>query len=81
MEEDFGVLIIYYILLLKILHMLNNLISNYFSILKDTWFDRPLTLAGKVIYKEAENKIQDTLFHYPKPLVLIPNLAPHLQSI
>ena len=52
----------------------------YGGLIKETWFDRPLGLAGKVICKG------DTLFHpevrlfdSEKAVAIIPNLAPHLK--
>lgn len=44
-----------------------------------TWFDRDLTLAGKVIVKSADsNKLESRYWWAKKPLVKLPNLAIHL---
>mgnify|MGYP004453512039 FL=1 len=55
-------------------------VEPYGGLIKETWFDRPLGLAGKVICKG------DTLFHpevrlfdSEKSVAIIPNLAPHLK--
>lgn len=55
-------------------------VEPYGGLIKETWFDRPLGLAGKVICKG------DTLFHpevrlfdSEKAVAIIPNLAPHLK--
>ncbi len=55
-------------------------VEPYGGLIKETWFDRPLGLAGKVICKS------DTIFHpevrlfdSEKPVAIIPNLAPHLK--
>lgn len=53
--------------------------STYGGGLWHTWFDRELTLAGRVIHK-SENQYKSSLFHYPHPLLKIPNLAIHLTT-
>lgn len=54
-------------------------VSTYGGGLWHTWFDRELTLGGRVVHK-AENTFQSSLFNYPHPLLKIPNLAIHLTS-
>ena len=45
-----------------------------------TWFDRDLTLAGKVIVKEADSdRLTSRYWWAEKPLVKLPNLCIHLQ--
>lgn len=44
-----------------------------------SWFDKPLSIAGKVIVKE-EDKIITKLLYIDRDLLVIPNLPPHLES-
>ena len=45
-----------------------------------TWLDRPLSLAGRVIIKNEEGKLEKKLWRHTEPICQIPNLAIHLQS-
>ena len=42
-----------------------------------SWLDRPLSIAGRIIYKEA-NQIKTLAYKYNKPFCLIPSLAIHM---
>jgi aspartyl aminopeptidase len=42
-----------------------------------TWFDRDLTLAGKVIVME-KGKLVSKLWYAKKPLIVLPSLCIHL---
>ncbi len=58
-------------------HRLN--VEAYGGMLLATWFDRPLSIAGRLIYKSAEG-LQTKLLHLKEPLLCIPSVAVHLQS-
>ena len=54
-------------------------IEGYGGVIVSTWFDRPLTFAGKVVLRSNDvlNPIEK-LIHVNKPIMVIPNLAIHL---
>lgn len=55
-------------------------VEPYGGLIKETWFDRPLGLAGKVICKSTSVFHPEVrLFDSKKPVAIIPNLAPHLK--
>lgn len=55
-------------------------VEPYGGLIKETWFDRPLGLAGKVICKsDSIFHPEIKLFDSEKPVAIIPNLAPHLK--
>ena len=45
-----------------------------------TWFDRDLSLAGKVMVRNNDNKIEGRLINIAQPILRIPNLCIHLQT-
>ena len=56
-------------------------IETYGGLIKETWFDRPLGLAGKVVTKGTDVfSPQVHLYDSQKPLFIIPNVAPHLKQ-
>lgn len=52
-------------------------VESYGGMICSTWLDRPLSIAGRVLVK-TENSIESKLLSFDKDLVLIPNLAIHL---
>jgi aspartyl aminopeptidase len=52
----------------------------YGGMLKHTWFDRPLGLAGRVLLKNDSDVFspKEVLFDSEEPWFVIPSLAPHL---
>ena len=55
-------------------------VEPYGGLIKESWFDRPLGLAGKVICKsDSIFHPEVKLFDSENPVAIIPNLAPHLK--
>lgn len=50
----------------------------YGGALLNPWFDRDLSLAGKVSYRCTQGKIKQTLIDFSKAIAVIPSLAIHL---
>ncbi|CAF1396365.1 unnamed protein product [Adineta steineri] len=44
-----------------------------------TWFDRDLTLAGRVFFRKENGKIRDHLVHINRPIIRVPTIAIHLK--
>ena len=54
-------------------------VTTYGGGLWHTWFDRELSIAGKLIIKNSKTDVfESRLFHIKRPLIKIPNLAIHL---
>jgi aspartyl aminopeptidase len=53
-------------------------VEPYGGLLLNPWFDRDLSLAGKVAYLDTQDQIQETLINVQKPIAIIPSLAIHL---
>ena len=52
-------------------------VEMYGGIILYSWFDRPLSIAGRIIYKE-DGKVKSMPYVYKKPFCIIPSLAIHL---
>lgn len=50
----------------------------YGGALLNPWFDRDLSMAGRVSFIDSADQIQHTLINFKKPLAVIPSLAIHL---
>ncbi|MGK0440390.1 MAG: aspartyl aminopeptidase [Pseudohongiellaceae bacterium] len=50
----------------------------YGGALLNPWFDRDLSLAGRISYKTDLGQIKSTLINYEAPIAVIPSLAIHL---
>jgi aspartyl aminopeptidase len=55
-------------------------VEPYGGLLLSTWFDRELSLAGRISYLDAKGELKDTLIDAQKPLAIIPSLAIHLDD-
>lgn len=55
-------------------------VEPYGGLLLNPWFDRDLSLAGRVSYLNSQNEIQDVLIDVKKPIAMIPSLAIHLDN-
>lgn len=50
----------------------------YGGVLLNPWFDRDLSLAGRVTYQDKSGRLAHTLVNYQQPIAIIPSLAIHL---
>ena len=55
-------------------------VESYGGLLLNPWFDRDLSLAGRVNYLSHDNKIESQLIDVKKKIAIIPSLAIHLDS-
>lgn len=53
-------------------------VETYGGVLLSPWFDRDLSIAGRIIYQDNNNQIKSTLLDFKKAVAIIPNLAIHL---
>ena len=50
----------------------------YGGALLNPWFDRELSIAGRVIYQKTDNSLCSVLLDFKRPIAIIPSLAIHL---
>ena len=50
----------------------------YGGVLLNPWYDRDLSLAGRVQFLDSNNQLHSALINYKKPIAIIPSLAIHL---
>ena len=55
-------------------------VEPYGGLLLNPWFDKDLSLAGKVSYLNSQNEIKDVLIDVQKAIAIIPSLAIHLDD-
>jgi len=55
-------------------------VEPYGGLLLNPWFDRDLSLAGRVSYLNSQDEIQETLIDVKKSIAIIPSLAIHLDD-
>ncbi|HUH42636.1 MAG TPA: M18 family aminopeptidase [Sulfurimonas sp.] len=53
-------------------------VEPYGGVLLNTWFDRDLSLAGRISHLDSQNIIKDSLVDAKKSIAIIPSLAIHL---
>ena len=53
-------------------------VETYGGGLLSTWFDRDLSIAGRVTWKNKNNEVYSDLINFNRPLCIIPSLAIHL---
>jgi len=53
-------------------------VEQYGGVLLNTWFDRDLSIAGRVSYLDSNNIIKDALVDAKKAIATLPSLAIHL---
>ena len=57
--------------------MLRLNVEGYGGMIRHTWFDRPLSIAGRVLVEEGDRLVHK-LVYFDRDLVMIPSLAIHL---
>ena len=55
-------------------------VEPYGGVLLNPWFDRDLSIAGRVSYLDSKDEIQQTLIDVQKSIAVIPSLAIHLDE-
>ncbi len=55
-------------------------VEPYGGLLLNPWFDRDLSLAGRVSYLNANDEIKESLINVEKSIAIIPSLAIHLDD-
>jgi len=55
-------------------------VATYGGGLWNTWFDRDLTLSGRLYYKDEDSIIKTKLVHVDRPIILLPNFCIHLRN-
>nr|WP_321268625.1 M18 family aminopeptidase [uncultured Sulfurimonas sp.] len=55
-------------------------VESYGGLLLNPWFDRDLSIAGRIFYLNSKDEIKEALIDAKKPLAIIPSLAIHLDE-
>jgi aspartyl aminopeptidase len=55
-------------------------VEPYGGLLMNPWFDRDLSIAGRVNYLDDQGKMQESLVDFKDPVAAIPSLAIHLDT-
>ena len=59
-------------------NMLQLGVEVYGGVLLNPWFDRDLSLAGRVTWQDEKENLHNTLINFEKPIATVPSLAIHL---
>ena len=54
-------------------------VENYGGMIKESWLDRPLSVAGRVVVRTEGIALETKLVDMKKPLFIIPSLAVHMK--
>lgn len=54
-------------------------VENYGGMIKESWFDRPLSVAGRVVVRTEGVALESKTVDLKKPLFVIPSLAIHMK--
>lgn len=54
-------------------------VENYGGMIKESWLDRPLSVAGRVVVRTEGIALETRLVDMKKPLFIIPSLAVHMK--
>ena len=52
--------------------------EKYGGMILSSWLDRPLSIAGRVFFEQGNGEIESTLINIDRDLLVIPNLAVHM---
>ncbi len=52
--------------------------ERYGGMILSTWLDRPLSVAGRIVVKDAKGELKEKLVKVDKDLLVIPNVAIHM---
>ncbi|MDG1311931.1 MAG: M18 family aminopeptidase [Porticoccaceae bacterium] len=50
----------------------------YGGALLNPWFDRDLSIAGRLVYRDVDQQLKQTIVDFKQPVAMIPSLAIHL---
>jgi aspartyl aminopeptidase len=53
-------------------------VETYGGVLLNPWFDRDLSIAGRVSFRNQEGQLQSALINFERPIAMVPSLAIHL---
>ena len=55
-------------------------VENYGGMIYSSWFDRPLSVAGRVVCDDGRGGLEERLANIDRDLLIIPNLAIHMDK-